>query len=55
MRIKIDDFEISKSCITCKYHLFDEVYEYFYCLLKRQNIDCSEHSEWEIVTNKDEV
>jgi hypothetical protein len=47
MGMTIDDFEMSKSCVTCKYHLFDEVYEHFYCLLKKQNIDYSEHSEWE--------
>lgn len=37
---------MTKCCVTCKYHLFNEVYEHFYCLLKKQNIDCSEHSEW---------
>ena len=42
----LEDIETSKSCVTCKYHLFDEVYEHFYCLLKKQNVNCNEHSEW---------
>lgn len=44
----------NKSCVTCKHHSFNEVDEHFYCVLKKHNVNCSEHSEW-VSDEQDEV